>query len=88
MKFQLARSISWQEYREIVYVFQESLKKVYIFPDTARDFWMTFLECDSVEDMIDQLCDEYGEDFREDIENDLKTFLDNLLQYEIIQEVQ
>ena len=87
MKYQLTGSVSWQEYRQIVYVFQEALKKVYIFPDTARDFWIAMLECDSVEEMMHQLCSLYGEDFQEEIKNDLQVFLDDLLQQKIIQEV-
>lgn len=87
MNILLEKWVSWQEYRESVYVFHEALKKVYIFSGSALDFWSAMLSCSDREEITDQLCRKYGEEFRNAISADLGMFLDELMNYGLIQEV-
>ena len=87
MKVCLTKWISWQKYRDSVYVFHETSKKVYLFSGSAADFWMTAVSCGDREQMLRQLCQQYDSDLEEVIAGDLAAFLDELVQYGLVQEV-
>lgn len=86
MVISLEKWVSWQEYRNSVYVFHEASRKVYIFSGTARTFWISALSCDCMDAVIDQLCFQYGSEFRDAIAEDLIAFLDELKNYGLIRE--
>lgn len=84
MVVQLSKWISWQEYRHTVYVFNERTKRVYIFTDTARDFWTTIITSDNIQTGVASLCAQYGEDLRDTIQKDLLSFISELESYGLI----
>lgn len=68
-----------------MYVFNEHTKRVYLFSDTARDFWLANLTHNRLDECIASLCDTYGSEFREEITEDLLSFISELEQYGLIQ---
>ena len=56
MKLHLTDCVSWQEFDGTVYVFNEHTKKVYLFSDTARDFWMAVVEYGAFDACLAALC--------------------------------
>lgn len=88
MSFSPEKWVSWQEYRDSVYVFHEASKKVFVFSDTARDFWMAALSGGGREEMTQLLCRKYGEQHHDEISEDLSAFLEELESSGLVREVQ
>lgn len=86
MAFCLTRKISWQIYRDVVYVFNEETKKAYLFSDSAKDFWFAIINFHISEEAIHNLCALYGADNKEEITNDFQDFLSALIAHGVLQE--
>ena len=87
MKVCLTKWISWQKYRDSVYVFHEASQKVYLFSESAADFWMAAVSCEDADQMLTHLCQLYGFGCADAISKDLMEFLNELVQYGLVQEV-
>lgn len=85
MRIQLAQWISWQEYRHIVYVFNEHTKHVYLFADSARVFWIAIVANSNIAACISSLCAEYGNELEGVIRTDLLSFITEIENYGLIQ---
>ena len=84
MMVQLRQWISWQKYRQTVYVFNERTKRVYLFADTAKDFWTALITNDSITAVVSWLSTQYGENLRDTIQTDLMRFISELEDYGLI----
>ena len=84
MKLHLTDCVSWQEFDGTVYVFNEHTKKVYLFSDTARDFWMAVVEYGVFDACLAALCRTYGEDLRQTMQEDLLMFVHEICGYGLI----
>ena len=78
MRMELSDNVAWQEYDQIVYVFNESTKEVFLFADSARDFFLSMIRHQNTGDIILDLCQEYGSENREMICSDLDIFVRDL----------
>lgn len=76
--------VSWQEYRDTVYAFNEGTKRVYLFSGSAKDFWLALAESVNFDACVSSLCTIYGIECRDIICADLKNFISEIAGYGLV----
>lgn len=77
--------ISWQIFRDVVYVFNEETKKVYLFSESAKDFWIAIMTNHNIFLSINSLCSIYGSNNQAAIAEDIQAFVDDLIRFGVLQ---
>lgn len=77
--------VSWQVYRDTVYVFNEETKKVYLFSESAKDFWIAIMNDHNILSAVHSLCLIYGFNNQAAITEDIHKFIEDLIRFGILQ---
>ena len=59
MNLSYKNCISWQEYQDIVYVFNEKSGRIYLLQDVSKDFWISIPEFHSLDLIAADICMKY-----------------------------